>query len=104
MARSGEKPTDRGAGRWYSRRPFTLGLALGGGAARGIAHVGVLRALERVGIRPDVIVGTSAGALVGAAFAHHGSARAVEDSFVTYASGERFRRSSFGIFLHGTKR
>lgn len=43
-----------------------LGLALGGGAARGIAHVGVLKALEESGIRPDLIVGTSAGALVGA--------------------------------------
>lgn len=43
-----------------------LGLVLGGGAARGIAHVGVLRALEEAGIRPDLIVGTSAGAFVGA--------------------------------------
>lgn len=42
-----------------------LGLALGGGAARGIAHVGVLKVLEEAGIRPDLIVGTSAGALVG---------------------------------------
>lgn len=42
-----------------------LGLALGGGAARGIAHVGVLKVLEEEGIRPDLIVGTSAGALTG---------------------------------------
>ncbi len=42
-----------------------LGLVLGGGAARGIAHVGVLKVLEEGGIRPDLIVGTSAGALVG---------------------------------------
>lgn len=42
-----------------------LGLVLGGGAARGIAHVGVLEALEESGIRPDLIVGASAGALVG---------------------------------------
>ncbi len=46
-----------------------IGLALGGGAARGWAHVGVLRALELRGIRPDLICGTSAGALVGAAYA-----------------------------------
>lgn len=41
-------------------------LALGGGAARGIAHVGVMRVLEREGLVPDQIVGTSAGALAGA--------------------------------------
>jgi predicted acylesterase/phospholipase RssA/CRP-like cAMP-binding protein len=46
-----------------------LGLALGGGGARGIAHVGVLRALESAGIYFDRIAGTSAGALVGAMYA-----------------------------------
>ncbi len=47
-------------------RRLRLGLALGGGSARGFAHIGVLKALDQAGIRPDVIVGTSAGALVGA--------------------------------------
>jgi len=42
-----------------------LGLALGGGAVRGAAHIGVLEVLEEAGIRPDLIAGTSAGALVG---------------------------------------
>jgi NTE family protein len=42
---------------------------LGSGAARGWAHVGVVRALERAGVRPDVVCGTSVGALVGAAYA-----------------------------------
>lgn len=51
-----------------SRKPI-VGLALGGGAARGWAHIGVIRALEESGIRPDVICGTSMGALVGAACA-----------------------------------
>lgn len=46
-----------------------IGLALGSGAARGIAHIGVLRALTEIGIRPDVIAGTSMGALAGAAYA-----------------------------------
>jgi NTE family protein len=45
-----------------------IGLALGAGAARGWAHVGVLRALEDIGIEPDIICGTSVGALVGAAY------------------------------------
>lgn len=47
----------------------SLALALGGGAARGWAHVGVIRALEARGIKPDIVCGTSIGALVGAAYA-----------------------------------
>ena len=50
------------------RRPI-IGLALGGGAARGFAHIGVLRTLLAHGIVPNVIVGTSIGAVVGGAFA-----------------------------------
>ena len=46
-----------------------IALALGGGAARGFAHVGVILALEAQGIVPDIIVGTSAGAVVGALYA-----------------------------------
>lgn len=46
-----------------------LGLALGGGFARGIAHIGVLRAFEEAGIRIDFLAGTSVGALIGAAYA-----------------------------------
>jgi len=45
------------------------GLALGGGAARGLAHVGVIEVLERAGLIPDLVVGTSAGSLVGALWA-----------------------------------
>jgi NTE family protein len=46
-----------------------LGLALGGGAARGFTHIGVLEVLEDLGIRPEWVVGTSAGSLVGALYA-----------------------------------
>lgn len=46
-----------------------VGLALGSGAARGWAHVGVIRALRQAGIQPDLVCGTSIGALVGAAYA-----------------------------------
>ena len=47
----------------------TIGLALGSGAARGWSHIGVIRALEEIGLRPDVVTGTSIGAVVAAAFA-----------------------------------
>jgi len=50
-------------------RPPRIGLALGGGAARGFAHIGVIQVLEEQGIRPDLIVGTSAGSLVAAMWA-----------------------------------
>ncbi|HRD94755.1 patatin-like phospholipase family protein [Accumulibacter sp.] len=50
-------------------KPVKLALALGGGAARGFAHVGVIKTLESQGIFPDIIVGTSAGAVVGALYA-----------------------------------
>lgn len=46
-----------------------VGLALGGGAARGFAHVGVIQVLEQHGIKPDLVVGTSAGSLVAALYA-----------------------------------
>ncbi|MGV2979749.1 patatin-like phospholipase family protein [Camelimonas sp. ID_303_24] len=51
------------------RRPARLGLALGGGAARGWAHIGALRVLDKAGFAPDVVVGTSIGAVVGGCFA-----------------------------------
>lgn len=49
--------------------PPKIALVLGGGAARGFAHVGVIKALEAQGIVPDIIVGTSVGSLVGALYA-----------------------------------
>jgi len=50
-------------------KPPRIGLALGGGAARGFAHIGVIQVLEENGIRPDLVVGTSAGSLVAAIYA-----------------------------------
>lgn len=52
-----------------SKRPPRIGLALGGGAAKGFAHVGVIAVLEEAGLRPDYVVGTSAGSLVAALYA-----------------------------------
>lgn len=49
------------------KRP-RIGLALGSGSARGWSHIGVIRELERLGVRPDIVAGTSIGALVGGAY------------------------------------
>lgn len=50
-------------------KPLKIGLALGGGAARGFAHVGVIAVLEEAGLKPQIVVGTSAGSLVAALYA-----------------------------------
>lgn len=55
-----------------------IALALGGGAARGFAHVGVIKALETNGIVPDIVVGTSAGSVVGALYAAGNDAFALQ--------------------------
>jgi len=57
---------------------MTWTLVLGGGAARGLAHIGVLKALEEAGLRPSRVVGTSMGAVVGALYAAGFSARDLE--------------------------
>lgn len=51
------------------RNPKKLGLALGGGGARGLAHIGVLKVLENAGIQPDLLVGTSMGGMIAAMYA-----------------------------------
>jgi NTE family protein len=51
------------------RRDPVIGLALGGGAARGWAHIGIMQVLEAAGIRPSIVVGTSIGAVVGGCWA-----------------------------------
>ncbi len=51
------------------KKPLKVGLVLGGGAARGFAHIGVIQVLEESGIRPALVVGTSAGSVVAAFYA-----------------------------------
>jgi len=57
----------------------TIGLALGGGAARGLAHIVVLEAFDQMGLKPDFIAGCSIGALLGAAYASGLSAAEIRD-------------------------
>lgn len=60
-------------------RKGKIGLALGGGAARGLAHIGVLEVLEKEGIPIDMIAGTSAGATIGALYAQGKEASQIKD-------------------------
>ncbi len=57
----------------------TIGLALGGGAARGIAHIPLLEAIDELGVKPTKMAGTSIGALVGAAYASGLSGRDIRE-------------------------
>lgn len=60
--------------KWMGKK---VGLALGGGGVRGLAHIGVLNVLEQDGIGIDLIVGTSSGALIGGAYASGMSVREI---------------------------
>jgi len=78
-----------------------FGLALGGGGARGFAHIGVLQRLEEIGIRPDFITGSSMGALVAAAYIKTGSAAATWTELDRMTQSEAFRK--LGIHLINVK-
>ena len=72
-------------------RPPRTALVLSGGGAKGIAHVGVLRVLDSLGIRPDLIVGTSMGAVVGALYAGGYSGRELDSLARVEPLAELFR-------------
>ena len=72
-----------------------VGLALGGGAARGLAHIGVLKVLEEHRIPIDLIVGTSIGALVGGVYATTRSAEVTEKRFLDFIFSKEFKRARF---------
>jgi NTE family protein len=74
-------------------REFRRGLVLSGGAARGIAHLGVLKALEETGMKPDIISGVSAGALAGVLYA---------DGFAPEEILELYTRKSIFEFMKMT--
>jgi NTE family protein len=67
-------------------------LVLGGGGARGLAHIGVLKVLEKEGLVPEFIVGTSMGAIVGGMYAQQPDAQGVEDRIKRLIQSRPFRR------------
>ena len=79
-----------------------VGLALGGGAARGLAHIGVIRGLVREGIPIDVITGTSMGAVVGGAFAATQDIADLEAKVRKLLTSEEFQKTRLS-FLRETK-
>ena len=77
----------------HMRKPKKIGLALGGGGARGFAHIGILKVLEREGIRPDIIVGTSVGSIIGGAIASGMTVNALEERADDLLESDLYRSS-----------
>jgi NTE family protein len=88
------------------RTPWKLkvGLALGGGAARGLAHIGVLRALEREKIPVDIIAGTSMGAIIGGAYAAEPEIESVERRVRDVLTSEQFKRNRLSFLKESKER
>ena len=77
--------------KWTGKK---VGLALGGGGVRGFSHIGVLNVLEEEGINIDLIVGTSAGALIGGAYASGQSPREIKAKIDAYLRSPEFEAST----------
>ncbi len=71
-------------------KPLKIGIALGSGGARGLAHAGVLQVLEEAGIRADIVAGTSMGSIVGALYAQNPDPEWIWDKLKIYVSNKDF--------------
>ena len=81
-------------------KPF-LGLALGGGGSRGVAHIGVLQALHLSGISPDIIAGTSSGSTIGAMYAATLDPFWIENRFRKFMETDLFFKFRSGSLIDG---
>jgi NTE family protein len=79
-------------------KKLKIGLALGGGGARGLAHIGVLKVLEANQIPIDVIAGTSIGAIAGAVYALHENASVLEERALAFLQAPVFHESGLDLF------
>lgn len=78
-----------------SERRFKVGLALGGGAARAMAHIGVLEALREKDVPVDIITGTSMGAIIGAIYATNPDMAALREKIFSYLESDAFKVAKF---------
>jgi NTE family protein len=74
---------------------FKVGLALGGGAARGLSHIGIIEGLLENKIPIDLVAGTSMGAIIGAMYATNPDIAAVRDRIYAYLESDTFKESKF---------
>jgi len=76
---------------WLGRDRGTI-LALSGGGARGLAHIGVLEELERNSLKPDMVTGTSMGAIIGALYCLHGNSNHLEKTIRSITESDEFQK------------
>ena len=72
-------------------KKLKIGLALGGGGARGLAHIGILRGLENSGFKPNLIAGTSVGAIIGSMYAATMDSNWVENRIKNFIQSDEFK-------------
>ncbi|WP_018628289.1 patatin-like phospholipase family protein [Niabella aurantiaca] len=87
----------------FRKKQKIIGLTLSGGGMRGVAHIGTLRALDEFGLKPQVMSGSSAGAIIGAFYAAGFSPQKMQDIIIktTFFSRSSFRLGTTGIFNTG---
>ncbi|MDD3804562.1 MAG: patatin-like phospholipase family protein, partial [bacterium] len=83
----------------FKNKQLKVGLALGSGAAKGISHIGVLKVLDELGIKPTVVAGTSMGALLGALYAGGMSGREIQE--LALGIDKKEMRKLFRVTLDG---
>ncbi|MBA4336616.1 hypothetical protein C0416_02470 [bacterium] len=84
------------------KRRLKIGLALGSGGAKGLAHIGCLKVLEEYGIKPDMITGTSMGAIIGAGYALGYNAKELESvARESFVGSDIYSFDNFHFFHEG---
>ncbi|OGS23209.1 MAG: hypothetical protein A2252_00840 [Elusimicrobia bacterium RIFOXYA2_FULL_39_19] len=79
---------------------FHIGLALGGGGARSLAHLGVIKALEQNRVKPDIVTGTSMGAFIGGLYALHNNAQNLNDKMEWVLKSDALKKLTTMFFNH----
>lgn len=82
---------------YFMLKGVKLGLALGGGASRGLAHIGVLEVLEERGIEVDIFSGTSMGALISAVYLQEGTAKKLRQIVQGFLISDEFKKARFDL-------
>lgn len=77
---------------------MNIGIALSGGGAKGLAHIGVLEVLEEYGIRPHCVAGTSIGSIIGALYCSNGSADTLKQMAIEMINSEEFKNLELDKF------
>ncbi len=85
-------------------KPNKIGLVLGGGGARGLAHVGVINVLHRAGIPIHIITGTSIGALIGGIYAQHPDMEILNKKVQDFLKGPRYKKLGVNNFKDKDKK